>query len=292
MQMKRILTCAPLLGLVLLGGCDRQMRFSPIDMWNRSRYKPLEPEPFFADGSSSRPLPQGTVARGQLRIDETLYQGRKRGTGVASNYIVDDNGGGQANANPASARSGGNGVDRARGDNGLGTDATLATEFPFPVTAKVLSRGHERFNIYCAPCHGGAGDADGIIVRRGFSPPPSFHIDRLRKAPVGHYFDVITHGYGAMYSYASRVEPRDRWAIIAYIRLLQESRAKAGIKTPQMDTPRSDASPGAVVMEGSNGPGMPHNNLSSPHKMEKATAKPEAAKPAAAPSAGHQGGAE
>lgn len=298
MQMKRLLQCAPLLGIVLLGGCDRKGNFSPVDMWNRSRYKPLEPSAFFADGNSSRPLPQGTVARGHLEIDEAMYQGRKRGTGVASNYVVDSIGNGQANPNPASLRGGGNGVDRARGDNALGTDNTLATTFPFPVTETVINRGQERFNIYCAPCHGAAGDADGIIVRRGFSPPPSFHIDRLRNAPVGHYFDVITHGYGAMYSYSSRVEARDRWAIIAYIRLLQKTRAASGVKTPQAETPRSYASPGAVKLEGSNAPGMPKTALDTPNKIappapaEKTEAPAAAAHTAAGHGDAHGGGAQ
>lgn len=99
----------------------------------------------------------------------------------------------------------------------------LADTFPFPITRQVLVRGQERFNIFCSPCHSRLGDGNGMIVRRGFSRPPSFHIDRLRKAPVGHFFEVITRGYGTMYSYASRVPPEERWAIIAYIRALQLS---------------------------------------------------------------------
>jgi mono/diheme cytochrome c family protein len=99
----------------------------------------------------------------------------------------------------------------------------LATTFPFTVTRAVLARGQERFNIYCSPCHGLVGDGNGMIVQRGLSPPPSFHQQRLRDAPVGHFFDVITNGFGRMYSYAARVAPEDRWAIIAYIRALQLS---------------------------------------------------------------------
>ncbi len=104
----------------------------------------------------------------------------------------------------------------------LGTN--LVETFPFPVTQEVLARGRERFDIYCSPCHGRTGEGNGMIVQRGFPPPPSYHIDRLRQAPVGHFFDVITQGYGIMYSYAERVEPADRWAIAAYIRALQQSR--------------------------------------------------------------------
>jgi len=92
-----------------------------------------------------------------------------------------------------------------------------------PLTLALLERGHERFEIACAPCHGRAGDGHGIIVERGFPAPPAFHIDRLRAAPVQHFYDVITHGYGAMFAYADRVVPRDRWAIAAYIRALQAS---------------------------------------------------------------------
>jgi mono/diheme cytochrome c family protein len=99
-----------------------------------------------------------------------------------------------------------------------------AEAFPFPVTREILDRGRERFNIYCTPCHGMSGDGDGMIVQRGFRPPPSFHSDRLRAVPVGHFFDVITNGFGVMYPYGYRVSPRDRWAIISYIRALQLSR--------------------------------------------------------------------
>jgi mono/diheme cytochrome c family protein len=97
--------------------------------------------------------------------------------------------------------------------------------FPIAMTdAKAfIERGHQRYDIYCAPCHGRLGNGMGMIVQRGFKQPPSYHIDRLRNAPVGHYFDVITNGYGAMLNYAQQIEVRDRWAIIAYIRALQYS---------------------------------------------------------------------
>jgi mono/diheme cytochrome c family protein len=95
---------------------------------------------------------------------------------------------------------------------------------PPAVDAALLALGQERYAIFCTPCHGTAGEGDGMIVRRGFPPPPSYHSDRLRAAPARHFFDVITNGYGVMYSYADRVEPQDRWAIAAYIRALQLSR--------------------------------------------------------------------
>lgn len=99
-----------------------------------------------------------------------------------------------------------------------------AQELPFPLTREVLERGQERFNIYCAVCHARTGEGDGPVVRRGFSRPPSYHIDRLRQAPLGHFFDVETNGYGAMPRYDAQVSASDRWAIAAYIRALQLSR--------------------------------------------------------------------
>jgi mono/diheme cytochrome c family protein len=99
-----------------------------------------------------------------------------------------------------------------------GVDAEL---FPFPVTDRVMKRGQERFNIYCSPCHGRTGEGDGMVVQRGYRRPPSYHQDRLRTAPVGHFFDVMTNGFGAMPDYAVQVTAEDRWAIAAYIRALQ-----------------------------------------------------------------------
>jgi mono/diheme cytochrome c family protein len=94
---------------------------------------------------------------------------------------------------------------------------------PFAVTEDVLARGRERFNIYCSPCHSRLGDGNGMIPQRGFRTPPSYHTERLRKAPLGYFFDVMTNGFGAMPEYASQIAPRDRWAIVAYIRALQLS---------------------------------------------------------------------
>jgi mono/diheme cytochrome c family protein len=106
-------------------------------------------------------------------------------------------------------------------------DNQLAATFPMPVTRELLSRGQQRFDIYCAVCHSRTGDGNGMIVQRGFPQPPSLHEQRLRDAPPGHFFDVITNGYGVMYPYASRVSPEDRWAIAAYIRALQLSQHAA-----------------------------------------------------------------
>jgi hypothetical protein len=103
------------------------------------------------------------------------------------------------------------------------TGTAFATEFPFPITGAVLLRGQERFTIYCTPCHDRTGGGNGMIVRRGYRRPPSFHIDRLRAAPPGYFFDVITHGFGVMPDYSSQVPVNDRWAIVSYVRALQLS---------------------------------------------------------------------
>ena len=98
-----------------------------------------------------------------------------------------------------------------------------AASAPAPITLPLLARGRERFEIFCAPCHGAAGFGDGMVARRGFPAPPSYHLARLRNAPDAHFFQVISEGYGVMYPYADRISPQDRWAIIAYIRALQLS---------------------------------------------------------------------
>ncbi len=108
-------------------------------------------------------------------------------------------------------------------ETGVTADGQPAMEFPMELSAEVLERGRERFNIYCAMCHDQTGTGQGIIVQRGFTEPPSFHEPRLREATPGHFFDVITNGVGDMYPQRSRVVPEDRWAIAAYIRVLQLS---------------------------------------------------------------------
>jgi mono/diheme cytochrome c family protein len=144
-----------------------------------------------------------------------------------------------------------------RGDplvTGRGEDGKLLKTFPIAVTAEVVERGQERFNIYCAPCHSRLGDGAGMIVKRSFPHPPDYAIPRLRNAAVGHFYDVISHGYGIMYPYADKLPPGDRWAIAAYIRVLQKSRPvvpvdlyeaerirareRAGVKTPAAEEGR------------------------------------------------------
>ncbi len=106
---------------------------------------------------------------------------------------------------------------------GKNEDGSLIEVFPLEITPEVMRRGQERYNIFCSPCHSTLGNGQGMIVQRGMKTPPSFHIERLREAPPGYFYDAITNGFGVMYSYASRIPPEDRWAIIAYIKALQLS---------------------------------------------------------------------
>jgi hypothetical protein len=99
-----------------------------------------------------------------------------------------------------------------------------SNNFPLPVNRELLERGEERYKIFCTPCHGLQGDGNGMIAMRGMKHPPTFHQDRLRQAPNGYFYDNITNGFGAMYGYSAQIPPRDRWAIIAYVRALQLSR--------------------------------------------------------------------
>ncbi|HVO60540.1 MAG TPA: cytochrome c [Terriglobales bacterium] len=103
---------------------------------------------------------------------------------------------------------------------------------PFPVTAEIMQRGQQRFNIYCSPCHGETGNGNGMIVQRGLKRPPSYHNERLRKAPIGYFFDVMTNGFGVMLDYSQQVSPEDRWAIAAYIRALQLSQGATRADVP------------------------------------------------------------
>ncbi len=194
MRFNHFLLGAPLV-LALASGCTRDGKFQPVDMWNGSRLKPYENVNFFDDKRSSRTPPAGTVARGQDRLNEPLYYGTQNGTLVATNPIF-------ASASP---------VDKVA----------------------ILERGQERYQIYCQPCHGLAGYGDGMIIKRGFAKPPTYHQTRLRAVTDGYLYDVITNGYGSMYSYGARVPPRDRWAIVAYIRALQRSQNAQASDVPK-----------------------------------------------------------
>jgi mono/diheme cytochrome c family protein len=170
--------------VIVLGACQQKMADQP-------RYKPLQKSALFDDQRASRPLVEGTVARGHLDDDEQLYSGKLGGA--------------------------------------------LATTFPFSIDGRALQRGRERYDIFCSPCHDRLGMGQGMIGRRGYRPPPSFHIERLRAAPPGHFFDVMSHGFGAMPDYAAQIPPRDRWMIAAYIRTLQLSQNAAIADVPDAE---------------------------------------------------------
>ncbi len=133
----------------------------------------------------------------------------------------------------------------ARLDDALYTgmvDGSYVEEFPFPITKEDIQRGHQRYDIYCAPCHGLSGEGDGMIVQRGFKQPPSLNQDRLRDAAPGYFYYAIDKGFGSMPSYANRIPVRDRWLIIAYIRALQLSQHASVSDLPQADQAKVEAS--------------------------------------------------
>jgi mono/diheme cytochrome c family protein len=186
----------------VLAGCRN-------DMHDQPRYEPYRKSDFFADKRGSRDIIEGTVARGQLRENKAFYTGK-----------ID-------NPNPnAQVET----TTDASGNTLVSSFPNAITDFPIPVTRELIDRGHERYNIYCMVCHGPVGNGDGMVVRRGFPQPPTYHDDRLRNAPVGHFYDVITNGWGKMNSYAAQVQPADRWAIVAYIRALQVSRSPEALQ--------------------------------------------------------------
>ena len=190
------------------------------DMQDQPRFKVYRANPFFTDNRASRDLPEGTVARGMLRENKALYTGKKE------------------NQNPAAQVQT---VTDPSGNTLVASFPNDIEEFPVPVTKELIDRGEQRYKVFCIVCHGPVGSGDGMIVRRGFSKPPTYHDDRLRNAPVGHFFDVMTNGWGKMNSYASQIPVADRWAIVSYIRTLQISQNPSGMK------PLTTASPMAVT---------------------------------------------
>jgi mono/diheme cytochrome c family protein len=194
---KRGLLLLSIFTLAFLSACR-------YDMQDQPRYKAYKRSEFFNDKKGTREMPEGTVARGYLHDNKGFYTGK-----------ID---------NPDTNAQAETTTD-ATGNTLVSTFPNAIDEFPMPVTKELIDRGQERYNIYCIVCHGPLGNGDGMIVRRGFSQPPTYNDDRLRNAPVGHFYDVITNGWGKMNSYASVVQPADRWAIVAYIRALQVSQS-------------------------------------------------------------------
>ena len=211
------------------------------DMQDQPRYKAHKKSDFFSDGKAMRDLPDGTVARGKLREDKDFYTGKKQNAGGAATAAA-----------PVTTVADGSG-------NTLVTSFPDAIEeFPVPITKELIDRGEERYRIFCIMCHGPVGNGDGMIVRRGFPKPPTYNDDRLRNAPVGHFFDVITNGWGKMNSYASQVPVADRWAIVAYIRTLQVSQNPNGnmMMTPSRETNTTNTS-ASPIPEATALPNMP-----------------------------------
>lgn len=184
-------------------------------MADQPRYEPYEVGAMFADSLAMRKPVAGTVPRAHP-LRQAYRQRPGRGTFLLQGAEGTRSTGQEAAPNQSAGqpRADGPGPSIPAGEDG---------GYPFLITRAVLERGRQRFEIFCSPCHGRDGYGRGIIVQRGLRTPPSFHSDRLRAAPPEHFYSVITDGYGAMYSYASRVEPADRWAIAAYIQALQTS---------------------------------------------------------------------
>ena len=190
------------------------------DMQDQPRLKYYKQSDFFADKRGSRDQVENTIARGHLYDNKAFYTGK-----------ID-------NPNPNAAPQ--TGTD-AKGNTVVTSFPNDVDAFPVPVTKELIDRGQERFNIYCIVCHGPLGNGDGMVVRRGFPNPPTYHDDRLRNAPVGHFFDVITNGWGKMNSYAFQVPAADRWAIVAYIRALQATQnPDQNLKMNPSTTPNSN----------------------------------------------------
>jgi mono/diheme cytochrome c family protein len=199
MRTLAIAACAT--ALLALTGCERAMH----DMYQQPKDGHGKPSTLFADGSSQRKVPAGAVPYSQAEAADTSSGVRGRIT--APRYRA-------AMTVPVNGR----GTSRVQGAARNTPQAN-----PRPVTRALLQRGRQRYEIYCAACHGLDGRGDGMVVQRGFPAPPSYHSERLRQAPDSHFYNVITHGYGVMYPYADRVSPDDRWAIVAYVRALQLS---------------------------------------------------------------------
>ncbi len=214
-MLSRKLLWITIFGIVMAGiGCR-------YDMQDQPRYKAYKESKFFADDKAMRDLPEGTVARGFLREDKAFYTGKKENSGTAGS------------AAPASPQN-------VQGSTLNSEFPDAITEFPIPITKELLDRGEQRYKIFCIVCHGPVGKGDGMVVRRGYPQPPTYHDDRLRNAPVGHFFDAITNGWGKMNPYASQIPPADRWAIVAYIRALQISQNPGGM-TPLPMTKEANA---------------------------------------------------
>jgi mono/diheme cytochrome c family protein len=199
------------------------------DMQDQPKMIPFRATTFFSNGTSARSPVAGTVPRGYLKADREFFTGKKSGSqaGTLASAVR----GQRSGVATPSAVAGSNATS---GASAYPDDVEV---FPIPITQEIVRRGKERYEIFCSVCHGLTGNGDGMIVRRGFRRAASFHDDRLRQAPVGHYFDAITNGWGAMPSYAVQIPAQDRWAIVAYIRALQLSQQDLRSNAAQSQAP-------------------------------------------------------
>ena len=164
---------AALVVLLAAAGCKQ------LEMSDQPREGPLEASRFFRDGQAARTPVPGTIPRGEMRLDEHLYEGVR--------------------------------------------DGEVAEDYPFELERSDLERGRERYDAFCSPCHGFVGEGDGMIVRRGFPVPPTFHSEHMREKPVGQIYQAIARGAASMPSYRNQISPDDRWRIVGYVRALQRS---------------------------------------------------------------------
>lgn len=216
----RVLRSLPLavgLAVLVLGGCRQ-------GMFDQEKKEVYEASTFFDDGASARPLPEHTIARGELREDRGYYLG-------------------------------------------TAADGTMLAELPMPVDRELLLRGRKMFEAYCSMCHDRAGTGNGMVVQRGYPRPTSYHEPRLRAMPVGYFVNVITAGFGRMPSYATQVPPEDRWAIAAYIKVLQASQATSVAELDpavreRLERERVEAAARAAAEEAGHGAhGEPHGRF-------------------------------
>jgi mono/diheme cytochrome c family protein len=219
------------LAILTACGCQQKMADQPS-------FKPLQASEFFADGRSARPVVPGTIARGHLRTNVAFFTGRIEGAAATSSLVTTSDADSRASQpRAASALQPADIVPPSFRD-----DAAFVREFPVPVSEAMIQHGYNRYMIYCVVCHDPLGTGRGRIIERGYTPPPSFHIERLRTMPPGRMFAVITEGYGSMPSYANQIPPADRWAIAAYVRALQLSQHfPKGELTPGMQKEYSEA---------------------------------------------------
>jgi mono/diheme cytochrome c family protein len=234
---RRSIAASPRYVLLFTAFCLMLTTACRQDMQDQPKMKPYRQSTFFSDGLSSRQPVPGTVARGFLREDKEFFTGKK------SNRTNTQ--GAPGTTTGAAMQGAATQATQASTSQGAAAYPDDIEYFPIEINEAVLERGRERYEIFCSVCHGQTGNGDGMIVRRGFKRAASFHDDRLRQAPVGHFFDAITNGWGVMPSYAPQLAAQDRWAIIAYIRALQLS--QLGQDQPNANqttaTPQAAATP-------------------------------------------------